>query len=151
MKSSIALSWCHVNLIRSKITRQFQFIHLFVSAWVPSTLFVYLCSRFCFLVSLTSSVSCRSSKRLLMSCLRCWSSGSPCCLSQSPPCIYLNYTCILSNNISPNGHVVHQTPKSKLNVPRVIFPYMCSHTKQNSIFWYKQSFLLHLNLESNKN
>jgi len=40
------------------------------------------------------SCICRSSIRLLMSYLTCWSLQFPCCLSPSQPCIYLNFPCI---------------------------------------------------------
>ena len=58
------------------------------------------------------SCICRSSTWLLLSYLTSWSLQLPCCLSPSQPCIYLNFPCILANDISPYGHVVHQTPKS---------------------------------------
>jgi hypothetical protein len=38
--------------------------------------------------------------------------------------IHLNYT--LENNISPNGHFVHQTLKSNLMAHRLIFPTIVS-------------------------
>jgi hypothetical protein len=74
-------------------------------------------------------LSLRSSTMLLMSCLRCWSSGSPLHLSPSPLLHPLNYIKkTLANYISPNGHVDHQTPKSKLNGQGSIF-------LKNSPFW----------------
>ena len=37
------------------------------------------------------------------------------------------YLRTLAKYVSPNNHVVHQTPKSKLNGPMVHFPYIDHH------------------------
>ena len=64
-----------------------------------------------------------SSLVLLGSCLWCWSSDHHVAFVQVSSCILLNYKTITCKFISQFGYVAHQTPKSKVNGPRVYFPY----------------------------
>jgi hypothetical protein len=65
----------------------------------------------------------RSSILLLGSCLRCWSSDHHVTFVQVTFATYWNAKLTLTNMLVQFGLVDHQTPKSKVNGPRVHFPY----------------------------
>ena len=88
-----------------------------------------------------------SSIVLLGSCLRCWSSDHHVAFIQVTFATYWTTKLTLTNTLVQFGVVDHQTPKSKVNGPRVHFPYnehelMEFHLILTYNFWMVYLFLI---------
>ena len=99
MKSSTTLNWCHIHLSWSKIMRQFQFNHIFVSASVTLILFVSW-SGLLNLCVLDSSFTSRLITHPLSIFLRVLINSSCSTLGPSSLCNLLDYKTYTCKHIS---------------------------------------------------